>query len=149
MRTRAIVIAGLLIMCLVAFGRKEESLQELVARAEAARPQDQAELFTEIAERQVASADQRYTEGKVEEAEADIKDVVKYSDKARDAAVATGKKLKHTEIAMRRMATKLRDIKRGLAFEDQAAPQAAIEHLENLRTELLSHMFGSKDKKEP
>ena len=148
MRTTVIVIAVLMFSSVVAFARKEESLQDLIARAEAARPQDRPELYTEIAERQLASADQLYTAGKVEDAGEAIKDVVKYADKARDAAVETGKQLKHTEIAMRRMAAKLRDIKRGLAFEDQPPVQASIEHLENLRTELLARMFGNKEKKE-
>jgi hypothetical protein len=40
------------------------------------------------------------------------------------------------------MAAKLRDIKRSLNFDDQAPVQAAADRLENLRTDLLSHMFG-------
>jgi len=68
--------------------------------------------------------------------------VVEYSDKASSAAIQTGKKLKNTEIAVRRMAAKLRDIKRSLAFEDQSPVQVAIDRLETLRTQLLAKMFG-------
>jgi hypothetical protein len=49
--------------------------------------------------------------------------------------------LKDTEIAMRKMSVKLRDMKRKLTFEDQAPLQTASDHLETLRTTLLSHMF--------
>ena len=145
MRTAFIVVLS---FCLsqAAFGF-EEKLDALVARAEAARPQDQPALYTQIAERQVVAADKFYTDGNVDDAMAAIKDVVKYSDKARDAAVKTGKRLKQTEIIVRKMAAKLRDVKRSLAFEDQPPVQEAVDHLEALRTDLQAHMFGSKNDK--
>jgi hypothetical protein len=96
----------------------------------------------------VGAADKLYQAGKVDDAAAAVKDVITYADKARDAAVKTGKRLKQTEIIVRKMAAKLRDVKRGLAFDDQGPVQAAVEHLESLRTDLQAHMFGGKgDKK--
>jgi hypothetical protein len=83
-----------------------------------------------------------YTSGKVENAQTALKDVVTYSEKAHDTAIQSGKKLKNAEIAFRKMAAKLRDIKRNLNFDDQAPVGAAADRLENLRTDLLSHMFG-------
>jgi hypothetical protein len=68
--------------------------------------------------------------------------VATYSEKAHDAAIQSGKKLKNTEIDFRKMSAKLRDIKRTLNFDDQAPVQAAADRLESLRTDLLSHMFG-------
>ena len=73
-----------------------------------------------------------------------LQDVVTYSKKATDASIATGKRLKNTEITLRKMAEKFRDIKRSVAFEDQAPLQAAVDALENMRTDLLSAMFGKK-----
>jgi polyhydroxyalkanoate synthesis regulator phasin len=99
-------------------------------------------LCVEIAERQLKSVDELYTAGKVDDARTALKDVVTYSEKAHDAAMQSGKKVKNTEIAFRKMATKLRDIKRSLNFDDQAPVQAAADRLEALRTDLLSHMFG-------
>jgi hypothetical protein len=113
-----------------------------MARADSARVEDRPALCVEIAERQLKSADELYTAGKVEDAQAALKDVVTYSEKAHDAAIQSGKKLKNTEIDFRKMAAKLRDIKRSLNFDDQAPVQAAADRLENLRTDLLSHMFG-------
>ena len=69
-----------------------------------------------------------------------------YSDKAGEAANASGKHIKHTEISFRKMAAKLRDIKRALAFEDQAPVENAANHLEELRTNLLTRMFGKEEK---
>jgi hypothetical protein len=142
MRFRIPITAILLATSFLAFAFKQESLQEMIARADAARPEDRPALYVEIAGRQLKSADQSYTAGKVDDAQTALKDVVTYSEKAHDAAIQSGKRLKNTEIDFRKMAAKLRDINRNLNFDDQAPVQAAADRLENLRTDLLSHMFG-------
>ncbi|HKD02646.1 MAG TPA: hypothetical protein VKB77_09470 [Terriglobales bacterium] len=143
MRLKAITASLVMTMALLpATAAKDESLPQLIAHAESARPEERPQLYTEIAERELHNADQLYTDGKVDEARSAVTDVVNYSQKATDAASQTGKKLKNTEIAVRKMAEKLRDIKRSLAFEDQAPVQAAIERLEAMRTNLLDRMFG-------
>jgi hypothetical protein len=141
-------------MCVILFAavtaapaRKNESLEQLIARVESARIEDRPALCTEIAQRELDSAGQLYQAGKPEEARVAVENVVKYSDEARDASIRTGKRLKDTEIAMRKMAARLRDIRRNLAFEDQAPVAAAADRLEQMRTELLSHMFGKKENK--
>ena len=106
--------------------------------------EQRARLYAEIAERQVKLADQMYTSDKIPEGVALVSDAVSNADKASDAAIRSGKHLKDTEIAMRKMATKLRDITRKLSLEDQASVIAAANHLEALRTSLLSHMFKGK-----
>jgi polyhydroxyalkanoate synthesis regulator phasin len=142
MRFQITMTAILLATSCLAFTSKPETLQQLIARAEAAKPEDRPALYAEVAERQLTSADGLYTTGKIDEARAAVQDVVTYSEKAHDAAIQSGKKLKGTEITFRKMASKLRDIKRSLNFDDQAPLQAAVDRLENLRTDLLSHMFG-------
>jgi hypothetical protein len=142
MRFRISITAILVATSCLTFAFKQESLQELIARADAARIEDRPGLYVDIAERQLKSADELYTSGKVENAQTALKDVVTYSEKAHDAAILSGKKLKNPEIAFRKMAAKLRDIKRNLNFDDQAPVGAAADRLENLRTDLLSHMFG-------
>jgi hypothetical protein len=76
-----------------------------------------------------------------------VEDVVTYSEKARDAATQTKKQMKEVEIGARKMAEKLRDIKRNLAFEDQSPVKDAIDRLEAIRTTLLDEMFAKDDKK--
>jgi hypothetical protein len=141
-RFRILTIGTLLAASFLALAFKQESLQEMIARADAARMEDRPALYVEICERQLKAADELYTNGKVEDAQTALKDVVTYSEKAHDAAIESGKKLKNTEIDFRKMAAKLRDIKRSLNFDDQAPVQAAADRLESLRTDLLSHMFG-------
>src|SRR5436305_13316464 len=125
---------------------KDESVEQLIARVESARAEDQPHLYIEIARKEVEAAGKSYKAGENDAARKSVDEVVTYSAKASDAASHTGKKLKDTEIALRKMAEKLRDLKRGLAYEDQAPVQAAADKLEQMRTELLSRMFGKKGK---
>jgi len=142
MRLTAILLTVATLALPTLSSAKDESIAQLIGRADLARLEDRPAIYAEIAERQLRNADQLYNQGKSDQAEAAVKDVVLYSDKAADAATKSGKKLKNTEIAMRKMAEKLRDIKRSLSFDDQPPVQAAIEHLEGLRTDLLNRMFG-------
>ena len=87
----------------------------------------------------MASADQ---------ARAAVDDIVTYSEKARDSATQTKKHLKNVEIDVRKIADKLRDIKRTLAFEDQPPVEQAIDRLEDIRTTLLKEMFAKEIEKE-
>lgn len=127
-----------------AFGRKEESLDQLIARAESARSEDRPAIYIEIARRKAEAADKLYDDGNAEAGSAALQDVVTYSKKATDSAIATGKKLKNTEITLRKMAEKFRDIKRSVAFDDQAPIQQTVDELEKMRTDLLAAMFGKK-----
>jgi len=142
MRFHISTIVVLLVASCATSAYKQETVLELKARAELARAEDRPGLYIEIAERQLKSADELYTAGKVDDARAAVNDVVTYSERAHDAATQSTKKLKSVEIAFRKMAGKLRDIKRSLNFEDQAPVQAAADRLEKLRTDLLSRMFG-------
>jgi hypothetical protein len=69
---------------------------------------------------------------------------VSFSKKATDSSIDTGKRLKNTEIGLRKISEKFRDVKRTVAFEDQAPIQQAMDELEKMRTDLLSVMFGRK-----
>jgi hypothetical protein len=143
MLKQSTVFAVLLATCLVCAGR-QETLQDLMARCESAKVDDRPAVCVEVAERQLKSADDLYTAGKVDEARSAIKEVVTYAEKAHDAAMQSGKRVKNTEIDFRKMAAKLRDIKRTVNFDDQEPLQAAAERLESLRTDLLTHMFKGK-----
>jgi hypothetical protein len=142
MRFRNIIVALLMAIAVLAFAYKEETLQEMIARAESARIEDRPGLYLEISERQLKSSNQLYLAGKIDDGRAALNDVVTYSEKAHDTAIQSDKKIKNTEITFRKMAAKLRDLKRSLNFDDQAPVQAAADRLESLRTDLLSHMFG-------
>jgi hypothetical protein len=122
-------------------GNKDASLDELKARIASAKPDDQVQICLTIAERQVGAATDLFHQGKNEDAQADVRDVVTYAGQARDAAGITGHRLKNAEIDVRKMIHKLADVKRSISAEDQAPVQTAIDELEKIRTDLLNKMF--------
>ncbi len=123
----------------VAAGR---SVQELKDRAELAPVQDRPALCMEIVERQLKSADELYAAGNYEQARAAVGDIVRYSDVAKMSAISSGKRIKNTEISLRKVAAKLRDIERVVSFDQQAPIQQAAEHLEDLRSALINQVFS-------
>jgi hypothetical protein len=138
-----------LCLCLLALSSAycaaaDETIAELKARADHARPEERSDLCVRVAQHQLRNADKLYDEGHVDEARAAIEDVVTYSEKARDAAIQSNKHLKNVEIDARKMAEKLRDLKRTLAVEDQPPVEQAIRRLEDVRTALLNEMFSKK-----
>jgi hypothetical protein len=141
MRFKVVVLGMVLAFSVGVRAEQDPALQQLLARAQSARIEDQAVLYIEVARLELKTADKFYMAGNIDDARAAVKDLVLYSDKAHQASIHSGKKLKDTEIVMRKMAEKLRDIKRAVTFEEQDALQSAADHLENLRTDLLSHMF--------
>jgi soluble cytochrome b562 len=125
---------------------RDESADELKSRVQKALPQDRPRLFMQIAEVQLHNADHLYQDGDVEHARAAVDDIVASSEQARDSATETKKHLKNVEITVRKIAERLRDIKRTLVVEDQAHVEHAVQRLEEIRTALLKQMF-SKEKK--
>jgi hypothetical protein len=145
---RRLTISIFLIACsLTLCAAKDETVDELKARFESARPEDRPELAIRIAQHQLRNADKLYGEGNIEQGRVAVDDIVTYSEKARGAATETKKHLKNIEIDARKMAEKLRDIKRTLAFEDQPPIEQAIRRLEDIRTALLQEMFAKDNKK--
>jgi hypothetical protein len=146
-RRRTILVFVVMLALAVFAEKKEESLQQLIARAEAAHLQDRPSLYLQLARRQAEAAEMFYAGGNVEAGNSAVADVANYCSQASAAAIASGKKLKDTEIALRKMAERFRDLKRNLAFEDQAPVQQAIDRMETMRTDLLAAMFGKKKAK--
>ena len=144
MRTWSAVLFGLMITVLAA--AREVPLQQLIAEAENAPLNKQPDLYREIAEWKLKEAKTSYDAGQIDASLAALQEVVSYARKAEDAATRSGKKLKDTEISLRKMADKLRDLKRGANFDDQPQIQSAIDEVESLRTALLDRMFAKKKK---
>ena len=138
-----LIFALLIVVATPALARDKETVEQMVARADAAPADKQPELYINIAEQQLKAADHAFDANDVSTGKTCAADAALYTEKAADAAIATHKKLKHIEISARKMADKLRDLKRALNFEDQGPVQAAIDKLEAQRTRLLTAMFGA------
>ena len=119
-----------------------ESLPALKTRADAAHGGEQAKLCLEYAHRLLEDANALFTNGDVDKGQGEVGEVVEYSRKAADAASTSGKHLKQTEIDLRKLAKRMKDIAATLAVEDRPPLLKAVDDIEQIRADLLTRMFG-------
>ena len=138
------VFALILLGTLAGFARKPETLQELVARADSAKIDQQPKLYMDAAEIQHKAATDALKGNRGDEFHTDLNGVVQYCDKAHTAAMASKKHVKDTEIRIRKISGHLKEMKMDAEVDDQPTVQKAIDQLEHFRTELLLSLFGGK-----
>ena len=143
-RNRRLLIVGwtLSALALAAAARSPLTLEELKARASAAKPDDAALANMRVVQREVEIADQLYKDGDVEKAQGAVDEAVHYAELSREAARKSTKHLKQTEIILREAGRRLGEIRRTLAFDDQPPVQKAEDRLETVRRDLLTLMFA-------
>lgn len=141
-RTLTITLAvALLLLVPVALAAEKETVDQMKERLPSVKPEESIALCTEIARRQLAAASAAYNEGNAAAGTDLVLEVGLYSEKATETATHLHKKEKQLEIRLREMAKSLNELRRSLAFEDQAPVKAAADRLESLRTQLLKDMF--------
>ncbi len=119
-----------------------ETLTSLKAKADAAHGGEQAKLCLEYARLQLETANSLFTDGQVDKAQAEIREVVDYSRKGAEAASSAGKQLKETEIRLRKLVERMHDIGESLAFEDRPPVHQAQDDIEQIRSDLMVKMWG-------
>ena len=137
-------IAGIVLLMAVALGAtadKKDTLEQLKARAETTAGKHQIELMTEIAERQLKATDEAYAAGNVDQAQAALADVLDYGVRAAKEATDTGKRMKQTEIALRKIADRLEGIAKSVDVDLRPPVADAARKLEAARNDLLFRMF--------
>lgn len=125
----------------------DPTLEELKGRVVNASVVDRPPLCIHIAERQLDAANKSYDAGDIEKAQAALNDVVAFSELARDYAIQSHKHEKQSEIAIRKMARKLANLKHTVSREDQDPVQQTIDRLERIRDDLMAAMFPKGGKK--
>lgn len=141
--TRRSIISALAIaalFCGQALAGDDEPIERLIERANSAGDH-QAELFARVARREVDIANDAFARGNVQHAYEAVRAVSEYSDKALQAARQHRKKLKETEITLRQTSRRLNDVEQTLAFEDRPLVKQVVEHVEEVRSDLLHLMF--------
>jgi hypothetical protein len=113
-------------------------------RADAAQGTERVSLSLEYAHRQLEEANRLYTDGDVEKGEAAIQEVFTYAQRATVTATSTNKKLKQTEIDLRKLEHRMHDIGQSLNVDDRPPVEKTVQQLEDLRANLLAKMFGEK-----
>jgi hypothetical protein len=127
--------------------KKDESVTEMKGRIDAARPEERISLSVQIARKELDAIAEATKSNDGNAVRVALADLLTYAGKATDTALEINKKLKDTEISLRKIAEKLRDLKRSADFDQQARLQDANDRVENMRTQLLSRMFGKKESK--
>ena len=143
MRSVMRVLACALLFSLLGRGT-EQTPAELKARADSAQGSERVVLSLEYAHRELEQANTLYTDGDVEKAEAAIQEVVAYSRTATETATTANKRLKQTEIELRKIEHRMHDIGASLNIDDRPPVEKAVQEIEQLRASLLAKMFGEK-----
>lgn len=123
-----------------------DPLQGLKQRAEASNGGSRAKLFSELAREELLVADQQFTSGAADAAQSRVASALEHATVATDAAVQSGKRLKETEIELRKLQRRTDELAHSVAFDDRPPVEAVVKQLEHLRSRLLQRMFSAKEK---
>jgi hypothetical protein len=138
-------ILGLLaVLAAVSASAKQETVEQLKARAESAKPPQQVKLFLQLAERRFDAADASYKQGDADSGKAVVDEVVSYCERAASAANSTGKHLKDAEIRIRDLQRKVDGLRQSVGYDERPPLRAAVDRLEKIRSDLLATMFRKK-----
>lgn len=137
----------LCVFWLMAASPAQQQLANLKSRADAAQGGEKISLSLDYAHQELEYANKLYTDGDVEKGEAAVGEVMTYARQAVQTAIATNKRLKSTEIDLRKLQHRMRDIGQSLNVDDRPPVEKSVQELEQLRSNLLGKMFG--DKAEP
>lgn len=124
----------------------QRNIEGLKEEADKAQGGHQARLCSELSQTLVGIADQQFSEGNTEQGQATVQDILKYAQKARDAAIKSHDNLKQTEIRLRETQRRLDSLKRTLSVDDRPPLDNVEKKIEQFRQDLLDAMFGSKKK---
>lgn len=138
-----LTIVVVLVLCAAAFATGDPQQQLNEAKRNAERT-GSAKHFAAVVRAEVEVADQQYTAGDSDKAQATIKELLEFTQKTVDAAKATHHDLKDAEIDLRKAEYRLNDVLHTLDAEDQPPVKKAVEQLEEARKDLLALMFPVK-----
>ena len=133
--------AMVLLLCCLGLA-KTESLDELKTRADNAHGGDEAKLSIEYAHAELEHANDLFTQGNVDQAQSAVSSVMTYVRKGTSAARSSGKRLKQTEIELRKLEKRMKDIAESLNLDDRPPLLKSVDEIEQLRAGLLAAMFG-------
>lgn len=116
------------------------------AAAEVTNGEPCTEICLDAAKKLAELSNQNFTGGQIEPAQAAMQDAGKYAEKAGRASIDTHKRQKQTEIALRHLTKRMKDIVQTLNFEDRPPVEQIIKSIEAVRSDLLLNMFGNPKK---
>jgi hypothetical protein len=118
------------------------SVEELQRKIQSAHGGKKAELLLQLSHDQVEQADNLYHDGSTEKAFDLLKEAGSNADQATSISLESGKRLKDTEIELRKLSERLQAIRQEASFEDRKPFDISIQNLEQNRSKLLDRMFN-------
>ena len=134
------LLVMLLLTCALHAGDKP-SVEELQRKIESAHGGKKAQLLLQLARDQVELADNLYHDGYIDKAFSLLKSAGSNADQATSVSLDTGKRLKDTEIELRKLSERTQAIRQQANFEDRKPFDDCIQDLEQNRSKLLDRMF--------
>jgi len=141
MRVRWQVAGWVLLLCSLACA-KTGTMADLKAQADEAHGADQARLCLEYAHGELEYANALFTSGDVDQAQSAVSTAMEYARKGTKAATSSGKRLKQTEIDLRKLEKRMADVAASLNLDDRPPLLKSVEELDQLRADLITAMFG-------
>jgi hypothetical protein len=136
----AFLLTMLLLTSAVYAGEKP-SVEELQRKIESAHGGKKAELLVQLARDQVEMADALYHDGNTDKAFNMLKEAGSNADQATSVSLDSGKRLKDTEIDLRKLSERTQAIRQEANFEDRKPFDTCIQGIEQDRSKLLDRMF--------
>jgi hypothetical protein len=139
------IFVFLMLVCLSAVAAQPpQSVDTLKQRIEQSSPTDQIKLSIEVARAQLQHMIDLYNANDNDNARKALQDVETYAVRAANKAAEIGKHQKDTEIAVRKLSTRLGEIEKDADFDERPAIKTAIAKLDKAHDDLLASMFKKK-----
>jgi hypothetical protein len=149
--SKAPIYALILLFAAAAGGQTPNPADPFVQRrtaAEAATGGHRAKMLVELARDEMEAANQAFTDGDADKGQKLAAAAAQDAEHSSEASAGSGKRLKETEIDLRKLQTRTRDIARSLALDDRPVLEKIVTQIEQFRQALLDRMFGDNKKKD-
>lgn len=129
----------------------QQSTDQLRAKMESSKVGAKAKFALQIAARQIEEANAAFEAGQADRGHQLVREATELVQQAGDDALEANKKVKDTEISVRKLGRRLEDIRRTVNFDDQDQIDESLTVINTVRNKLLDQMFsldkGDKRKK--
>lgn len=118
-----------------------QEVERLKQKAEKMKEEDRGHTYSEICLQLAEEAGEHYNDGNADKAVASVKQLLEYAQKVADIAKVKDKKVKQSEINIRKCSRRLDEIRRTVTLEEHPPLEDAIKKLDSLRDDLLKVLF--------
>jgi hypothetical protein len=141
-----VLLLCLLLLLQGARADDKEPLEKLLARA-AVADDHQAELCAKVVQREVQESDQYFARNEMEKGYAAVKAADAYTTQTLEAALRSRKRLKQAEIILRETSRRLLQLSERLTVADRAPLKPVVQHMDEVRSNILTLMFAPEKPK--